>query len=161
VTHNVRLPRSGRREDPNVRQGDVIAYQREASGDFVNPSGLLDGKVDESVRIHLDASNIPPGWTAIDAGKFYVGYDSGDADYNAVGKTGGAKTHTHDDHADHADHHHTLNAGEVLQGFGDYCTPVTGGVQGGDASNTLKHDVHSTEDHRPPYITRVWIKRTS
>jgi hypothetical protein len=43
VTHKVWLPRNGRREDPNVQADDVISYQREVGGDFVNPSGCLDG----------------------------------------------------------------------------------------------------------------------
>ena len=139
----------------------MISYQREPGGDFVNPSGCLDGKVNETVRIHLDAGNIPAGWSIVDKGKFYVGYDDADSDYDAVGKTGGAKTHTHGDHADHADHNHVLGPNGPLPGGGSYATPTTGGVVGGDASDTLKHDAHSSSDHRPPYITRVWIKRTS
>ena len=34
-------------------------------------------------------------WTAIGQGSFVVGYNPGDADFNAVKKTGGSKTHTH------------------------------------------------------------------
>lgn len=34
-------------------------------------------------------------WTAIGQGRFVVGYNAGDSDFNAVKKTGGAKTHTH------------------------------------------------------------------
>lgn len=65
-------------------------------------------------------------WSAIGAGRVLVGYDSGDADFNAAEKTGGAKTvacagsnanesaHTHSVTSnvsvnDHASHTHTVN----------------------------------------------------
>lgn len=46
--------------------------------------------------------NIPAGWALCDGtngtpnlkGKFIVGYDSGDSDYNVIGKPGGEKRHT-------------------------------------------------------------------
>jgi microcystin-dependent protein len=48
------------------------------------------------------ASNIPDGWRLCDgtsgtpnlSGRFVVGYDTDDGDHNAVGRTGGEKTHT-------------------------------------------------------------------
>ena len=36
-------------------------------------------------------------WTAFGAGKVLVGLDSGDADFDTVEETGGAKTHTHEE----------------------------------------------------------------
>lgn len=87
VTHKVWLPRNGRREDPNVQYEAVISYVPEEGGDFVNPSGLLDGKIYETVRIHLDMTNIPGGWSSWDAAKDYDLRAWGDA--NPPGNTGG------------------------------------------------------------------------
>ena len=159
VTHKVWLPRNGRREDPNVRADDVIAYQHEPGGDFVNPSGSLDGKVNETVRIHLDAGNIPAGWSIVDKGKFYVGYDDGDSDYDAVGKTGGFKKHgdTENDHPGHEDHTHPLPT----------CQPAVAGSAGNllngiDTGAQNEVFAHTGDaDNRPPYQVVVWIGRTS
>ncbi len=159
VTHKVWLPRNGRREDPNVQSGNVISYQREPGGDHMNPSGCLDGKVNETVRIHLDKDNIPAGWSVFGAGKFLVGYDAGDGDYDAVGKTGGFKKHgdTENDHPGHEDHTHPLPT----------CQPAVAGsagnlLNGVDTGAQNEVFAHTGDaDNRPPFTTVVWIRRTS
>jgi len=153
VTHKVWLPRNGRREDPNVRETDVISYAREAGGDFVAPSGLLDGKVDESIRIWCGTvANIPAGWTLVDQGKFYVGLDDGSgSDYPNVGDTGGFKLHGGDDDGgnNHDDHTPTTT--------GSGSEPGYGGTSKGFVDGSFEH---TETDNRPPYIVRAWIKRT-
>jgi len=154
VTHKVWLPRNGRREDPNVREGDVISYQREPGGDFVNPSGLLDGKVNETVRIHLDAGNVPPGWSITHKGQVLVGYHDADpdGDYAAVGGTYGFKWH-----GDNAKgNNHEDHDPRIVGGFGDYGWSETGIKGFVDGSWE-----HSQTDNRPPETVVVWIKRTS
>jgi hypothetical protein len=54
-------------------------------------------------------------WAAHGAGRVLVGHDSGDADFDAEGKTGGAKTkaisaHSGADVADHAAHTHSVTS---------------------------------------------------
>ena len=162
----------------------VMAYQREPGGDFVNTSGCLDGKVNETVRIHLDAANLPAGWAVTDEGKFFVGYSSTDGDYD-VGDTGGFKWHgyTENNHADHMVHEHTIgNLMTELDLFGDLNfphvrAPVTNGPSQAGVGMEMRHggpynawpaqfpvqEAHAgaDTDNRPPFITRVWIKRTS
>ena len=65
TTHKVWLPRKGLRQDPNVRADAVIPYTPEVGGDYVNPSGCLDGKINETIRLHADMANIPPGWSEV------------------------------------------------------------------------------------------------
>lgn len=52
--------------------------------------------------VHLSTNNANPAsyfgfgvWTAISQGRALFGVDTGDADFNTVKKTGGAKTHNH------------------------------------------------------------------
>ncbi len=154
VTHKVWLPRNGRREDPNVQSGDVVSYQREPGGDFVNPSGLLDGKVNETVRIHLDAGNIPPGWSISHKGRVLVGYHDADpdGDYAVVGGTYGFKWH-----GDNAKgNNHEDHDPRIVAGAGDYGWSETGIKGFVDGSWE-----HSQTDNRPPETVVVWIKRTS
>jgi len=159
TTVRVYLPRNGRDEDPNVRADAVIPYEFDGEGDAVCVGDVLDGKIDKSVKIWLDAGTIPAGWSIFGKGKFLVGYDDGDTDYDAVGKTGGFKKHgdTENDHPGHENHTHPLptcqtgdtgSAGNLLNG-------LDSGVQ----NEVFQHT--GDADNRPPFTTVVWIKRTS
>lgn len=62
----VYLPRSGRREDPNVRSGDVIVFLDAGSEDG-DPIGIcvtdvLDGKCGESIKLLDSEAPTPDGW---------------------------------------------------------------------------------------------------
>ena len=149
VTHRVYLPRNGRREDPNVRQGDVIAYHRAAGGDYVAPDGCLDGKCGETVRIHLDPANIPAGWEIFGQGRFLVGYDG--SEYPGVGATGGYKLHGGDGEGatnNHEDH----DPATVGTGVG----PCLGSGCKGWVDGSFEH---TETDNRPPYEVVCWIRR--
>lgn len=68
-----------------------------------------------SIYYSMDGAN--PGtkfggtWNYIGAGKTIMGVDTNDTDFNAAGKTGGSKSHTHDISHTHTvpAHSHTLN----------------------------------------------------
>jgi len=149
VTHKVWLPRNGRREDPNVRQGGVICYHRAAGGGYVAPGGCLDGKCNETVRIHLSAASIPTGWELFGQKRFLVGYD-GDA-YPTVGATGGFKLHGGDGDgaANNHDDHDPATTGT---GTG----PCLGSGCKGWVDGSFDH---TETDNRPPYEVVCWIKR--
>jgi len=87
TTHKVWLPRRGLREDPNVQAGAVIPYIPEVGGDYVNESGCLDGKVNETIRMHADPANIPPGWSELAASNGRVLISADGEHYS--GTTGG------------------------------------------------------------------------
>lgn len=98
--------------------------------------------------------NVPNLNGATDATKrFIMGYDSGDSDYNAIGKTGGEATHALVT-AEIPSHTHTATSGEVeVYATGDYgsyafLTKATGSAGGGAAHNNL-----------PPYADIKWIIR--
>lgn len=69
------LPRSGRREDPNVRADDVIVYVdagTETDGGDPYPIGVcitdvLDGKCGESIKLLEKAATVPAGWEEVEA----------------------------------------------------------------------------------------------
>jgi hypothetical protein len=64
-------------------------------------------------------------WTAIGQGRFVVGYNAGDSDFNAVKKTGGAKTHNHGGVTGAAGSHtHTV----PREGWGE--DPLNGPISG-------------------------------
>jgi len=79
----------------NVRvQGDL-----EVSGKVMGGGALVKGLI---MMWHGEVQDIPKGWALCDGakgtpdlkGRFIVGYDPQDSDYNAPGKTGGEKRHT-------------------------------------------------------------------
>lgn len=70
------------------------------------------------------ASTIGYGtWVLVSEGKFIVGVDAADPDFNAPGDTGGTKTHTH---ADHASHTHLTNV--TVDAHGTHTHLVTSAV---------------------------------
>jgi hypothetical protein len=110
-------------------------------------------------------ANIPKGWKLCDGSngtqdrraRFIVGYKNGDAEYGAIGNTGGYKKHgtTENNHNDHYHHTHPT-------------TPTTTGATSGSDFDALT-DVtvdndsadwsHSDSDNRPPYYVSAFIQR--
>jgi microcystin-dependent protein len=90
-------------------------------------------------------------------GKFIAGYDTGDADYNAIAKTGGEKTHALIT-AELAAHSHTQRVvGDTTNG--------TNGTQGSNATNNTSIGSTDTQgtgiahENRPPFLVMgVFIK---
>lgn len=106
------------------------------------PSGII-------VEFEGFGDTIPTGWTLCDggadskedltpdlSGMFIVGYDAGDADYNAIGDNGGFKLHgaTHNDH--------TI-AYRLLTTNVSYSAYIPGG----------------DTDNRPPFYTLAYIRK--
>ena len=164
TTHKVWLPRNGRREDPNVQSGDVISYQREAGGEYVCPSGMLDGKINETVRI-LATVNVPAGWSIVNKGRFLVGWDDapGACEYGTVGALGGFNYHgiSGNNHDHHPNHQHTIPAcgydAQAQSGSG--AGPFAWNVEPNTGQAGFAY--HTDSDNRPPYVVVVWIMRTS
>lgn len=113
-------------------------------------------------------TQIPSGWQLCDGtngtpnlkGRFIVGYDSSDYDYNTIGKTGGEKKHTLTE-AELPAHDHDLtntvysnesggiNAGDKLSHDGNiYAREVT---KTNNAGSGQSHE------NRPPYYTLAYI----
>ena len=142
-----------------------------------------------------DPTLLPSGWSLCDGtngtpdlkGRFVVGYTSTDADYNTVGKTGGAETvtltsaqmpsHTHGSGSLSTNttgaHTHTV---EFVQGNGAGSRNRLAEVDNdgkhtkttssdGDHSHTISGSTGSTgsgsaHENRPPYYTLAYIMRT-
>lgn len=98
-------------------------------------------------------------WTAFGAGRVLVGVDAGQAEFDNLGETGGAKTHTLTT-AEMPAHTHTINTwtagagggGEALSSNNTTASsaPSTSSTGGGGAHNNLQ-----------PYITVYMWRRTA
>lgn len=105
--------------DPNVRSGAVIGYLLDPNAVAVCVTGHLDDKLGTVKQWAGTIAEIPPGWEILTAIKLGGGspwntgvsiyascghvrvplpYYAGDPDFDQIGKTGGACTHTHADH---------------------------------------------------------------
>ncbi len=196
TTHKVWLPRphdaaGDNAADPNVREDQVIAYVRAIDREYVAASGYLDAPIG-TIRLWTDATNIPPGWYLCDGtngtedlrGTFVVGYDSDDADYDAIGEAGGYTWHglTENNHPDHQDHCHsgtgqfgtltvdanlddttvTLQHGEPVVDVN--CEAMVlrhGGIVNACPAQTPDAESHdfADTDNRPPFTVVVFIQR--
>ncbi|WP_435135696.1 phage baseplate protein [Formosa sp. A9] len=130
-------------------------------------------------------ASIPTGWQLCDGtngtpdlrGRFIVGYHSTDTDYNAIGKTGGEKTHTltvnempnhnHGGFTNHAGSHtHTMTfkTGSSSGGGGTDLQPGTTVNETKTTSSSGNHN-HTisgegggaAHENRPPYYTLAYI----
>jgi len=133
-------------------------------------------------------ANIPAGWALCDGlsgrpnlkGRFIVGYDGGDPDYNTIGNVGGTKTHTltinempshsHPISTNGA-HTHTLAGGpfavwinnEADAGSGSSGNEVSGtGYNNTNSAGSHTHTISNTggglpHANRPPYYTLAYI----
>jgi len=100
-------------------------------------------------------------WTAFGAGRVLVGYDSGDADFDAAEETGGAKTVD-------LSHTHTVTA-QTTDRFTDNETSGVSYHDETDATQVYGHNVSGTADSQlsatqsvvQPYIVVYFWKRTA
>jgi hypothetical protein len=118
-------------------------------------------------------------WTALE-GKFLVGVDSADSDFDTAGDTGGAKSHTHTDnfsvdghvltedqmpshtHTAGNDAGSTAVAGNFARSENNSTGTITTSPTGGDSSHThgLSGGVQSNSN-LPPYTCVFMWRRTS
>lgn len=139
---------------------ESLASLSQAVGNLLMPIGF----------IYTTITSTNPGtaigfgtWTAFGAGKVLVGLDSGDADFDTVEETGGAKTHTLTT-AEMPSHNHTydgdtvsyssgtalsMNFGQGAASHEGYATGINN-TGGGGAHNNLQ-----------PYIVVYMWKRTA
>ena len=129
----------------------------------INGTNVLE-KVYPVGSIYINATSATnPGtllgfgtWVAFGAGKVVVGLDSTDTDFDTVGETGGAKTHTLTT-SEIPSHTHSLNTSDNPGGTGAIevaggsptSTQSTQATGGGNAHNNLQ-----------PYIVAYMWKRT-
>jgi hypothetical protein len=81
----------------NIQVGQVFPCDVvDSQGRLVASPVCLDDPIG-TVKIWTTSDDPPPGWRDYSAleGMFPVGYAAGDSDFDPLGNTGGAKTHTH------------------------------------------------------------------
>jgi|CXWL01.1.fsa_nt_gi microcystin-dependent protein len=131
-----------------------------------------------------NSNTIPPGWALCDGnngtpnlrGRFIVGFDNNDPDYNSPNKTGGEKRHTLSE-AELPAHSHSGETNDTTQGIS---LPQGGGMGGthvlaaaahnngwndGALRHTHSFTTHNTGrsqsfDNRPPYYVLAYIMYT-
>lgn len=101
-------------------------------------------------------------WASFGAGKVLLGVDTGDSDFNASGKTGGAKTHTLTT-TEMPSHTHGLSSGSQLVAY-----VGSGGNIDHTSGSTLRTGVTissagsgGAHNNLQPYITVYMWKRTA
>ena len=127
---------------------------------MLNPKLLAETFPINKVEVFFDAldhSNfLGFTWERIAEGKFPVGYDPDDTDYNQVGKNGGEKEHTLTID-EMPKHRHDMNYGNAIGGDGSgYAYTSTlgfGPVVMRYSGNDQPHE------NRPPYIVMAFWKR--
>jgi microcystin-dependent protein len=127
---------------------------------MLNPKLLVEAFPINKVEVFfddLDHSNfLGFTWERISEGKFPVGYDQNDTDYNQVGKTGGEKEHTLTID-EMPKHRHDMNYGNVIGGDGSgYAYTSTLGF-GPAAMRYSGND--QPHENRPPFIVMAFWKR--
>lgn len=93
-------------------------------------------------------------WANVGAGRVLVGLDAADPDFDTVGETGGAKTHTHAGHADHVvtqpvaheDHTHSVTSNVALDA---HASASTKNASSGTASTKLTGPASHTVTNNP------------
>jgi hypothetical protein len=99
-------------------------------------------------------------WSKFGAGRFLVGIDSGDADFDEAEETGGEKTHTLTEDEMPA-HTHTQHSLSSTSGSATHCNRDTS--SGGDvetADETSSSGSGNPHNNLPPYIAVYMWKRT-
>lgn len=145
--------------DVNVTNGDVDieAGKVKEYGNELMPQGAI---------IMWSGNTAPDGWALCDGGsyakvdgsgnvtvpnlqgRFVVGYDAGDADYNSVGDNGGNKSNTHT--------HNVNPPSTTTSSNGDHTH--TGTTDAGDSNKQKTHtccdrDNMAKSDHKHPFTT--------
>ena len=149
----------------------IVGY---LGSDKVIVTPCMDDPIGTIREVNADAA-IRDGWRLCDGaatsdlrGKFTVGFDTADADYNAIGDTGGNADHGADtnDHNDHSNftHSHSAVCSGVADTNGDgttaefwlYTSPGDSATLDATDSRDLGH---TTTDNRPPFFTVKKIER--
>lgn len=107
-------------------------------------------------------------WTAFGAGRFLVGRDAGDADFNVAQETGGAKTHTLTT-AEMPSHTHVQDAHSHTFSFttGVGLGLLAGGAAAGTTATSSATAVNQStggggaHNNLPPYIVCYFWRRVS
>lgn len=127
---------------------------------MLNPKLLVEAFPINKVEVFFDAldhSNfLGFSWELIAEGKFPVGYDPNDTDYNQVGKTGGEKEHILTVE-EMPKHRHNMNYGDALGGNGTGYA-YSGTIGSGPAA-MLPAGNDQPHENRPPYIVMAFWKR--
>jgi len=184
---NFRLTRNGTDANPN---GIIVGYWkgmrffdtlRVATWVFNGALGANTGWVREiaqgSVMMWSGAvGSIPSGWVLCDGvlhaptgytppdlrGRFIVGYDPADAEYDAIGDVGGEKTHVLSV-SEMPSHNHGGVTGSGASA--DAISGINDGGQFGKATDTSHvHSIPSqgggaAHENRPPYYTLAYIAK--
>lgn len=154
---------------------DLEIWQRYDGADWVSVGRIVN-------EIRLWAGNptaVPDGWALCDgstvnsiltpdlAGRFIVGFDAGDSDYDTVTPiaapdTGGAKTHTLDLTEIPAHDHGGATSSELADGAGISVAGGSGPIPIPDLSGGHTHTITSAgggaaHENRPPYYTLAYI----
>jgi microcystin-dependent protein len=120
--------------------------------------------IDEIRMFAGSVANLPSGWFLCDGtnntanlkGRFVVGFDAGQTDYNAIGKTGGAKQVTLTANQIPA-HKHSFVADSDYGG-----SHTTVGLGGGNSTDknieTSSSGGGSAHENRPPFYTLAFIQ---
>ena len=167
--------------DLTVEDGDVdVANGKiKEEGNALLPTGVI---------VMFSGTTAPPGWVLCDGssasnaagapnlkGRFIVGYDPLDGDYNAIGDVGGAKNHNHSlpNHNHTMNHNHSSFNVTVSPGGARGCAGVENGkneYMDNNATATVGIDVpnftgstgntnftSNTSNGRPPFYTLAYI----
>jgi len=146
--------------------GNVVTWSG-TTGDTVADSGLsIDGLVDKIYPVgHILITTNPANpatylgvgtWVSYGVGRTIVGIDPSQTEFNTVGKTGGAKTHTLTD-AEMPSHSHTIYPGD-----GERIIYADGGARGAlyktaDSEQTSVAGNDQPHNNLQPYIvTYIW-----
>lgn len=83
--------------DPNIQDGQIFPCDAvTASGALLASAGVLDDPIG-TVKLWASELAPPPGWRIFtpSVGRFPIGIDASEADFDELGEQGGARTHTH------------------------------------------------------------------
>lgn len=128
---------------------------------MINPKLLVEAVPINKVEVFfddLDHSNfLGLTWERIAEGKFIVGYNSNDSDYNQIGKTGGEKMHklTIDEMPKHS--HKIKVSGSTT---GGYAGILRNNASDGPASGFIENEGgDQPHENRPPFIVMALWRR--
>lgn len=128
---------------------------------MINPKLLVEAVPINKVEVFfddLDHSNfLGLTWERIAEGKFIVGYNSNDSDYNQIGKTGGEKMHklTIDEMPKHS--HKIKVSGSTT---GGYAGILRNNASDGPASGFIENEGgNQSHENRPPFIVMALWRR--